>query len=81
VLNRDLEAPMLLEGRIRGFGAARVACALTMHDADLEAVNSSAAPDRIRPVPLDGVGISGDHLRATLQPASWSMITLATDAS
>ena len=66
------------EGQIRGFGQTRVASALTMHDSDLEAVNSSANPDRIRPVKLDGVEISGDHLRATLPPASWSMITLAT---
>jgi alpha-N-arabinofuranosidase len=69
---------MRLEGQIRGFGQTLVASALTIHDSDLEAVNSSANPDRIRPVKLDGVEISGDHLRATLPPASWSMITLAT---
>jgi alpha-N-arabinofuranosidase len=68
LLNRDLEAPMRLEGRIRGFGRAGVASALTLHDADLEAVNSSATPDRIRPVELNGVEISGDRLRPRCRP-------------
>lgn len=77
-LNRDLEASMQVEARIRGFATPHVSAALTMHNADLEAVNSRDAPDRVSPRPLGGIEIRGDHLRTTLPPASWSVIQLET---
>ena len=76
-LNRDLEQPMRLDAAIAGFGSMQVVEALSLHDADLEAVNSSENPDRVRPVVLNDVKMSGDRLQATLPPASWSMIRLA----
>ena len=33
-------------------------------------------PDRVKPMPLDGVRNEGEHLHATLPPASWTMIQL-----
>jgi alpha-N-arabinofuranosidase len=78
-LNRDLEGPMQVEARLRGFGTLRIASALTMHDADLEATNTKDAPDRIRPVQLSEVAIAGDQLNATLPSASWSVLRLRTD--
>ncbi len=76
MLNRDLEGPIRMQATLRGFGPLRVADALTLHDADLEAINHRDAPDRIRPVALDGVEQNADGLRVLLPPASWSVIRL-----
>ena len=45
---------------------------------DLEAVNTKDDPERIRPMPLDGVTLEGNRLRATLAPASWNLIRLSS---
>jgi alpha-N-arabinofuranosidase len=76
-LNRDLEQPMRLDVAIQGFGSMQLVEALSLHDGDLEAVNSSEHPDRVQPLVLNDVKISGEQLQATLPPASWSMIRLA----
>jgi alpha-L-arabinofuranosidase len=76
LLNRDLEGPMQIQVRIRGYDAMRVDSAVGIHDADLEAINTKDTPDRIRPAPLEGVALSGDRLTAILPPASWTMINL-----
>ena len=75
-LNRDLHDEMQLEVRIGGFSRLAVHEATTLHDGDLKAVNTSAAPDRIRPVPLDSAELRDDVFRAVLPAASWSVIRL-----
>ncbi len=75
-LNRDLRQPMTIAIDARGFGNLAVSQALELRDDDLKAVNSKAAPQRIKPAPLTGVGSDGRKLRMTLAPASWNMIRL-----
>ncbi len=76
-LNRDLRQTLRLRAEIRGMGTLGVAGAQTMHDGDLKAVNTKEQPDRIKPVPLDGVVVEGGTLTAELPPASWTVIRLA----
>jgi alpha-N-arabinofuranosidase len=75
-LNRDLAQTMRLEIEARGFPELRLADAETLHDADLDAVNTKAAPDRVRPVKLMGVRVTGTSVRATLPAASWTLLRL-----
>jgi alpha-N-arabinofuranosidase len=75
-LNRSLDRALALDATAQGFGALEVEDALTLHDADLDAVNTSRDPDRVQPLPLAEAAIAQDRLRATLPPASWSLIRL-----
>jgi alpha-N-arabinofuranosidase len=75
-LNRDLTGEMGLAVDARGFAALAPADAVTLHGADLDAVNTKDAPDRIAPRPLAGVAVEGGRMAATLPPASWSVIRL-----
>jgi alpha-N-arabinofuranosidase len=61
----------------RGFGGLVVAGATTLHDADLKAVNTRDAQDRVKPTTLPGISVDGGAIAATLPPASWSVIRLA----
>jgi alpha-L-arabinofuranosidase len=75
-LNRHLEDELSLDVDARGFAGLAVGQALELHDADLQAINSKQAPERIKPAPLNSVGVEGSRLRATLAPASWNVIRL-----
>jgi alpha-L-arabinofuranosidase len=75
-LNRHLEEPMTLSVDVRGFSRLGSIEAQTLHDHDLDAVNTKDQPDRIRPKPLHGIEVNGTHLSATLPPASWNVIRL-----
>ena len=75
-LNRDLARPMTVAVEARGFGALSLAEAVQLRDDDLGAVNSQAAPERVRPSPLETVALDGAKLRVTLAPASWNLIAL-----
>lgn len=66
-----------MQAEIRGFGALRVIEAQTMHDGDLEAANTKDAPDRIKPVALEGTRFEDGVLTAELPPACWTMLRLA----
>jgi alpha-N-arabinofuranosidase len=75
-LNRHLKEEAPLQIRAKEFAAFELAEALEMHDSDLEAVNTKANPDRIKPTALRKVSIEKDGVRATLAPASWTVIRL-----
>ena len=77
-LNRSLTEEMPLRVAAKGFRAMKVDKALQLHDADLKAINTKEAPDRVAPAPLGGVGIDGEQVRATLRPASWNVIRVKT---
>jgi alpha-N-arabinofuranosidase len=53
-----------------------IRAARSLHHSDLNAVNTSDAPDTVRPAPLDPVSLAGGTVRATLPPASWNVIRL-----
>ena len=77
-LNRALSDEMAVEASIGGFGPLRVREAITMSDCELNAVNTRDAPDRIKPRPLDGVRVNDGRIHATLPPASWTVLSLAS---
>jgi alpha-N-arabinofuranosidase len=67
---------MPLAVRMEGFMGLELDHALSLHDSELTAVNTKAAPDRVKPSPLAGVTIEDASLQGTLPPASWTMIRL-----
>jgi alpha-N-arabinofuranosidase len=73
-LNRHLQEALPLEVRAEGFAGLALDQALTLHDADLKAVNTKASPDRIKPSALKGSAVEGSRIRATLPAASWSVL-------
>jgi alpha-N-arabinofuranosidase len=73
-LNRSLTEEMPLRVTTTGFSMLVVDQALQLHDADLEAINTKANPDRVKPSALSGVLAQGGALTATLRPASWNVI-------
>jgi alpha-N-arabinofuranosidase len=75
-VNRSLDEPMPLDVVAEGFGALRLRDAQQLHHADLNAVNTRDDPDRVKPVPLDGVRVAAGRIQATLAPASWTMLRL-----
>jgi alpha-N-arabinofuranosidase len=77
-LNRELEQEMQLQVTARGFTGLRVVEATTLHSADLLAVNSKDTPDRVGPVALSACEVREGVVAATLPPASWTVIRLAS---
>ena len=75
-LNRSLDREISLRLRAQGFSGLEVDRALQLHDADLEAVNSRAEPDRVKPTALADVKAKDGQVFATLLPASWNVIRL-----
>ena len=76
LLNRHLTEPLTLELTARGFAGLTVAHAHQLCDADLDALNSRDSPDRIKPGPMNDIAVGDSELRATLQPASWNVVSL-----
>jgi alpha-N-arabinofuranosidase len=79
LLNRHLQDAMAVSIEARSFGELAVTEALELSDSDLNAVNNKEDPDRIRPAKLEDVWVEGGQIRATLQPASWNVISLEFD--
>jgi alpha-N-arabinofuranosidase len=75
-VNRSLDRPVALDLETVGFGTLALAEALQLHHADLKAVNTKDDPERVRPTALTDIEVSGERVRATLRPASWTMIRL-----
>lgn len=77
LLNRDLAQEVAVTMDARNFGRLKVVEAEEMRHDDLRAINSKDAPNAVRPTPLAGVAVDGGTIRATLKPASWTVIKLA----
>ena len=75
-LNRDLAQPLDMTVDLRGFGPLAVGEWTVLRHDDLKATNSREYPDRVRPASHSGAAVDGAQLRATLPPASWSVIRL-----
>ncbi|MEU4240205.1 alpha-N-arabinofuranosidase [Actinoplanes sp. NPDC026619] len=77
VVNRSQDSAASLVVPLAGFDRGlQVAETWTLHDDDLEAVNTAAEPERVVPHALGDVTVSDGELRATLAPVSWSAIRL-----
>ncbi len=79
-LNRHLHEGLPLEVKAEGFAGLALDHALTLHDADLKAVNTTEDPDRIKPSRLESVAVGPSGIRASLPPASWSVIRVKNAA-
>ncbi|MCX6368057.1 MAG: alpha-N-arabinofuranosidase [Armatimonadetes bacterium] len=75
-INRSLTEPLELTTTLHGFGKAEVMEWITMHHADLKAVNTEQSPDNVVPQAATGATVSGETLKATLPAASWNVIRL-----
>ncbi|MEV8351019.1 alpha-N-arabinofuranosidase [Streptomyces niveus] len=76
-VNRSTAEPLPLEVSLRGTGVREVVEHSALHDADPDARNTLADPERVAPRAQLGTELSGDRLRTTLAPLSWNMIRLA----
>jgi alpha-L-arabinofuranosidase len=75
-INRSLDEAMPLEIVLSGFGPLALTEAQVLRHDNLEATNTAEKPNRVSPLPLDGIRLVGDRVAATLPPASWSLIRL-----
>jgi alpha-N-arabinofuranosidase len=74
MVNRHLTEPMEVCVDARGFPfAPRAWEGTTLHDDDLLAVNTAAAPDRVQPRPATPVAWDNGVSTLVLPPASWSV--------
>lgn len=76
-VNRSTTEPLPLEISLRGTRVSEVVEHSALHDADPDARNTLADPERVAPRVQLGTVLSGGRLRATLAPLSWNMIRLA----
>jgi alpha-N-arabinofuranosidase len=73
-VNRSLDEAMPLEIVSQGFGALQLRDAQHLCHPDLKAANTREDPDRVKPATVEDVGIDAGRIRATLAPASWTML-------
>jgi alpha-N-arabinofuranosidase len=76
MLNRHLDRPLTISVEAGGFGELSLDQAHQLEDRDLDAVNTSARPDRIEPSRLDAIRLRDGGLSAELRPASWNVVRL-----
>ncbi len=73
-VNRDLEEPLILEGRVGNFEGYRVVEHITLTHPDLKATNTEDNPDNVAPKNNGDAKLEGSLLTATLPKASWNVI-------
>ncbi|MFM9373159.1 alpha-N-arabinofuranosidase [Streptomyces sp. Da 82-17] len=76
-VNRDQARPLPLEVALHGLELSRIAEHTALADADPDARNTLAAPDRVTPHPVTGTTLADGTLTAVLEPLSWNVIRLA----
>ncbi len=74
-VNRNLDEKMELDVNLQGFVPKEIIEHLTMHHADLKAVNSEG-DESIRPAAASGDRLEGSLLKATLPAASWNLLRI-----
>ncbi|MFE2055041.1 alpha-N-arabinofuranosidase [Streptomyces sp. NPDC059446] len=75
-VNRSQDAELPLEVALAGLELGRVAEHLVVADADPEARNTLAEPERVVPHAAEGTELADGTLTAVLAPLSWNMIRL-----
>lgn len=76
-VNRSQDSALPLEVALTGLDLDRVVEHQVVADADPEARNTLAEPERVLPHPAEGTELAGGTLKAVLEPLSWNMIRLA----
>ncbi|MCX5168827.1 alpha-N-arabinofuranosidase [Streptomyces antibioticus] len=80
-VNRGRTGALPLEVTLNGLGLTEVVEHSALADADPDARNTLAEPDRVVPHPVTGTTLAGERLTATLEPLSWNVIRLARTAT
>ncbi|MFH9614723.1 alpha-N-arabinofuranosidase [Streptomyces pratensis] len=75
-VNRSQDAVLPLEVALAGLDLERVAEHQVVADADPEARNTLAEPERVAPHAAEGTVLADGTLKAVLEPLSWNMIRL-----
>jgi alpha-N-arabinofuranosidase len=75
-VNRSRHGALPLEAALHGLDLERVAEHSVLADADPEARNTLADPERVVPHRGEGTELAGGVLRAALEPMSWNVIRL-----
>ncbi len=76
-VNRDRTAPLPLEVTLGALAVTSVVEHSVLADADADAGNTLAEPDRVTPRAAAGTTLDGGRLTAVLEPLSWNVIRLA----
>ncbi|GAA2128812.1 alpha-N-arabinofuranosidase [Streptomyces synnematoformans] len=76
-VNRDQRRPLPLEVVLHGLAVSEVVEHSALADADPEARNTLADPDRVVPHPVPGTTLRDGTLSAVLEPLSWNVIRLS----
>lgn len=75
-VNRNLESALPLEVALEGLKAEKVIEFVSLHHADLMAVNREN-DEKVGPEQRSDAAVNGETLEAKLPPASWNMIRVA----
>ena len=75
-VNRSQDTALPLEVALAGLELTEVAEHQVVADADPEARNTLAEPERVVPHAAEGTELAGGALKAVLEPLSWNMIRL-----
>ncbi|MGY0067107.1 arabinosylfuranosidase ArfA [Streptomyces sp. QTS137] len=76
-VNRSRTGALPLEIALGGLGLTSVVEHTALADADPDARNTLAEPERVAPHPVDGTTLTDGGLEAVLEPLSWNVIRLA----
>ncbi|WP_155057895.1 arabinosylfuranosidase ArfA [Streptomyces blattellae] len=75
-VNRSRTDALPLEVALNGLDLTSVVEHTALADADPDARNTLADPDRVTPHPVEGTALTDDTLTAALEPLSWNVIRL-----
>jgi len=76
-VNRSRADALPLQVALHGLELTSVVEHSVLADADPDARNTLADPERVAPHPAEGTALTDGRLTATLEPLSWNMIRLA----
>jgi alpha-N-arabinofuranosidase len=76
-VNRGRTEALPLEVTLGGLGLSRVVEHTALADADPDARNTLAEPERVVPHAVEGTQVTDGRLTAVLEPLSWNVIRLA----
>ena len=78
-VNRSQTEPLALNVDLRGLSLTTVVEHSVLADADPDAKNTLADPERVKPALVEGTTVTDGQVHATLPPLSWNVIRLRRD--
>ena len=75
-VNRDISEPIELLCDLRAFGGLTLQEHIVLHNDDVKAVNTEAAPDTVVPVTRQSGAVSGGKLNVLIPALSWNVLRL-----